>query len=79
MSGTICRTSAVVNARVQPRLRYFNHLIRPQQQRRRDREAERLGGLQVDDQFEIPSSKFVRLRAPGLVSSLPPCFVTALA
>jgi hypothetical protein len=27
----------------------FNYLIRPQQQRRRDREAEGLGGLAVDD------------------------------
>src|SRR5258706_4015260 len=31
----------------------LDHLIRPQQQRRRDREAERLGGLQVDDQLEL--------------------------
>jgi hypothetical protein len=28
------------------------YLIRPQQQRRRDREAERLGGLEVDDELE---------------------------
>src|SRR3989442_9124886 len=31
----------------------LDHLIRPQQQRRRDREAERLGGLHVDDQLEF--------------------------
>jgi hypothetical protein len=30
----------------------LNHLIRPQQEPRRDREAEGLGGLQVDDQLE---------------------------
>ena len=30
----------------------LDHLIRPQQQRRRDGEAERLGGLEVDDEFE---------------------------
>jgi hypothetical protein len=29
----------------------FNHLIRPQ--RRRDREAERLGGLEIDDQVDL--------------------------
>src|SRR5262247_979890 len=31
----------------------FNHLIRPQQQRRRDGEAEGFGGLEVDDEFEL--------------------------
>jgi len=31
----------------------FDQLIRPQQQRRRDGEAERLGGLEVDDQLEF--------------------------
>jgi hypothetical protein len=31
----------------------FNHLIRPQQQGRRDREAEGLGGLEVDDEVEL--------------------------
>jgi hypothetical protein len=31
----------------------LNHLIRPLQERRRDREAERLGGLEVDDQFVL--------------------------
>jgi len=31
----------------------FNNLICPQQQRRRDHEAESLGGLEVDDQFEL--------------------------
>src|SRR5687767_6103601 len=32
--------------------RLLNHLSRPQPQRRWDREPERLGGLEVDDQFE---------------------------
>src|SRR4030095_4996282 len=31
----------------------LDHLIRPRQQRRRDRQAERLGGLEVDDQLEL--------------------------
>src|SRR5262247_4141899 len=31
----------------------FDHLIRPLQERRRDREAESLGGLEVDDQLEL--------------------------
>src|SRR5438445_2462137 len=31
----------------------FDHLIRPQQQRLRDRQPERLGGLEVDDQLEL--------------------------
>ena len=31
----------------------LDHLVRPQQQRRRDRQAERLGGLEVDDQLEL--------------------------
>src|SRR5262249_56018968 len=39
-----------------PRMRVgrsLDHLIRPRQQRRRDRQAERLGGLEVDDQLEL--------------------------
>ncbi len=31
----------------------LDDLIRPLQQRLRDRQAERLGGLEVDDQFEL--------------------------
>ena len=33
--------------------RLLNDLIRPQQQRRRDGEAEGLRGLEVDDQFKL--------------------------
>ena len=33
--------------------RSFDDLIRPQHQRRRDREAECLGGLQIDDEVEL--------------------------
>jgi hypothetical protein len=31
----------------------LDHLIRPLQERRRDRQAEGLGGLQIDDQLEL--------------------------
>ncbi len=31
----------------------FNHLSRPLQERRRDRQGEGLGGLEVDEQFEF--------------------------
>ena len=31
----------------------LDHLIRPLQERRRDRQAKRLGGLQVDDQLKL--------------------------
>ena len=31
----------------------LDHLIGPAQQRRRDRQAECLGGLQIDDQLEL--------------------------
>src|SRR5215470_6505127 len=31
----------------------LDHLIRPRQQRRRDRQAESLGGLEVDHQLEL--------------------------
>jgi hypothetical protein len=30
----------------------LDHLVRPPEQRRRDRQAERLRGLEVDDEFE---------------------------
>ena len=35
------------------RAKSLNYLIRPQQQRRRNRQAECLGGLEVDDEFEF--------------------------
>src|SRR5712692_5833517 len=36
-----------------PAARSLNYLVRPPQQRRRDRQAEGLGGLAVDDQLEL--------------------------
>src|SRR5258705_8948227 len=35
-----------------PPFSWIDHLIRPQQERRRDRQAEGLGGLEVDDEVE---------------------------
>ena len=32
---------------------WIDHLIRPQQQRRRDGEPERLGGLRIDHELEV--------------------------
>jgi hypothetical protein len=34
-------------------IQLFNDLIRPRQQRRRDCEAEGLGGLEIDDEIEL--------------------------
>jgi hypothetical protein len=34
-------------------LRLFDHLIRSEQKRRRDGQAQRLGGLEVDHQLEL--------------------------
>src|SRR6266851_30705 len=38
-------------ALTKPPFSWIDHLIRPLQERRRDREAEGLGGLEVDDQL----------------------------
>jgi hypothetical protein len=45
--------------------RLLDDLIRPQQQRRRDREAEGLGGLEVDDEFEF--GRLLDWRSTGFV------------
>src|SRR6266446_4656352 len=39
-------------ALTKPPFSWIDHLIRPLQERRRDRQAERRGGLEVDDQFK---------------------------
>src|SRR5215467_6250545 len=41
------------SARAGPRCRSLDHLICPRQERLRDRQAERLSGLEVDDQLEL--------------------------
>src|SRR5262249_57938650 len=46
-----------------PDVPLLNHLIRPQQQRRRDREAERLRGFEVDDERNA-ASRGAGLRSP---------------
>src|SRR5713101_5743230 len=52
--GTVSTVGHVENPRHSFRLSSsFYELIRPQQQRRRDRQAERLRGLEVDDQLEL--------------------------
>src|SRR5512132_408791 len=38
----------------------FYYLIRPQQQRLRDREAEGLGGLEIDHQLELGGRRLAR-------------------
>jgi len=48
--------AARVGQRVAQSRRLLNHLIRPRQQRRRDREAEGLGGLEVDREKELGRS-----------------------
>src|SRR6266481_3751067 len=40
-------------ALTKPPFSWINHLIRPLQERRRDREAQVLGGLEVDEQLEL--------------------------
>jgi hypothetical protein len=48
----------------------FNHLIRPLQDRRRDRQAERLGGLEVDDELELGGLLDRKLGGLALLSIL---------
>jgi hypothetical protein len=46
----------------------FDHLVRPQQQQRRDREAERLRGLEVHDQIELDRLLDRKIRKPDRLS-----------
>src|SRR5262249_30764500 len=47
------RANVAYAPRAGPRCRSLDHLIRPRQQRGRDRQPHRLGGLEVDDQLEL--------------------------
>src|SRR2546426_5935208 len=59
--GTSVRTAAGESSRTPRRAPaqrrtstpLFDHLVRPEQDRLRDREAERLGGLEVDHELEL--------------------------
>jgi hypothetical protein len=48
----------------------FDDLVRPPQHRRRDREAERLGGFEVDDQLELRRLLDWQVGGPGLVTDV---------
>ena len=52
--------------RERPAAPLLNHLIRPLQERRRDRQAEGLGGLEVDDEFEVRAARRGGRRASRL-------------
>jgi hypothetical protein len=45
--------------------RLLDHLIGPRQQRRRDREAKGLGGLEVDDELESRGLLHRQISRPG--------------
>jgi hypothetical protein len=47
--------------------RSLDDLIRPGQQRRRDRETERLGGLEVDDELELGGLLNRQIRRLGAI------------
>jgi hypothetical protein len=46
----------------------FDHLIRPLEERRRDRQAEGLGGLEIDDQLELGGLRLSCDWSPGIIS-----------
>src|SRR5262245_39118193 len=56
----------------------LNHLVRARQNRRRDRDSERLSGLEIDDQFDLRGLldwQVARFRAPenlGYITSRSP-------
>ncbi len=51
----------------------FNNLIRPQQQRRRDRKAESLRGFEIDDQLELRGLLDGEVGGPGALEDAARC------
>ncbi len=47
------RGAQLRTALTKPPFSWIDHLVRPLQERRRDRQAEGFGGLEVDDQLEL--------------------------
>src|SRR5580704_8241906 len=58
-SPPLCTAAKTLCANAGRRAASFNHLIRAEEQGGRKRKAERLGGLQVDDQLEAGGYKLV--------------------
>ena len=58
-------------------VRYSMTVVRSQEQRRRDREAERLGGLEVDDQLELGGLLDGQVGGLGALENREACSQTA--
>src|ERR1051326_1244719 len=63
-SATRCTVSFHISGVVSGFAASFDHLVGRRQQRRGNLDAERAGGLQVDDQFEAGSSNDRKLGGP---------------
>src|SRR5713101_1783540 len=57
-------------ALTKPPFSWINHLIRPLQERRRDREAQVLGGLEVDEQLELGGLLYRQVGWLGAIGNL---------
>src|SRR6266478_2659044 len=57
-------------ALTKPPFSWIDHLIRPLQERRRDRQAEGLGGLRVDDQLELGRLLYGQVAGLGALENL---------
>ena len=63
--SAVARTKNRTFSRDQRHVRLLNHRVRAQQQRLRDREAERLGGLEIDEQLELRGLLDRKIRGLG--------------